>query len=110
MFVQAKSLFVSVEFSVAVIRDVVLLLTGRRSAPLQHILTALSDMHAIFRAARKQLGKGRYQYSCILAPPVLLHFSTMSGFSLIIDNRMAKLLCHLLRYYSKKSHSFGIFT
>ena len=61
--VQGKSLFVSSEFSVAVIRDVVVLLTGRRSAPLQHILAALSDMHAIFRAARKQLGKGRYSWS-----------------------------------------------
>ena len=56
----------STEFSVAVIRDVVLLLNGRRSAPLQHVLAALSDMHAIFRAARKQLGKGSYAWAWVI--------------------------------------------
>ncbi|KAK2159863.1 hypothetical protein NP493_1683g00001 [Ridgeia piscesae] len=54
---QAKSLFVSMEFSVAVIKDVTSLLTDSRSAPLCYLLAALSDCHALFRAARKQLGK-----------------------------------------------------
>ncbi|KAI0212348.1 hypothetical protein LSAT2_002749 [Lamellibrachia satsuma] len=54
---QAKSLFVSAEFSVAVVKDVVLLLTGSRSSPLGLLMAAMSDLHAVFRAARKQLAK-----------------------------------------------------
>ena len=44
------------------IADLTTLLVGRQGAPLQFVLAALSDLHNVFRQARKIVKKGNRDY------------------------------------------------
>lgn len=49
----------SQDFTVSVIEDVVKIIQGpRQQDPLAYLMSALSDMEAVFRTAKSQLSKG----------------------------------------------------
>lgn len=95
---KSRSLFVTAEFSVAVLHDLQLILTGpSASKPLAFVMSALSDLHRLFETARKCCSKDLQKAS-----------SSERRTELLGDKRLFYSVQKKLEFYLSWSQKFGL--